>query len=459
MGLTLDRALAEAILGIDTLWGGDVMNPSGTGRFIADSWFSDEALPKSYTDATAAAVRAAGGLSAGKVDHAAVEAYLAAVDLRGALDLVASDGSGQAGGRGSFLAGLSICLEVMWDLAMEALDRGEPVPYARSVEASTGAAPTPSDSRAMLEALGGLLGDAGYSPEESILDAADAWRRDRMVPAASIGGLARAFIAELDAGTRAHVMPSLPEEMHGVPRANVEFLPIKDAWFSGSMNYLGRARTADGRPLYDASYEINASLEISIPEFMHLVSHEVVPGHVMTFAYVQHLYRLGKVGFEGTVLTMNSRYSTLAEGIANNALLMAYGVTEIGDLPDRDLQIGTILSLLQDDAKNQSSYLTWNEGLPQLEVAEILRRDFLVSEERAGKLSGPWAQHPILGRMYLPSYRAGTDAVAAWRRNHDPAVILPALYGCSGLVDVVTINEVLGSDVPAGTGRRASGSG
>lgn len=443
MNLTLDRALADAILGIDTLWGGDVMNPSGTGRFIADSWFSDEELPRSYTDATAAAVRAAGGLSAGEVDRAAIDAYLGAVDLRAAMDLVASEGPGQAGVRGPFLAGLSTCLEVMWDLAMESLDKGEPVPYSRSVEASTGARPTPSDSRAMLEALGALLGGAGYSPESSLLDAADAWRHDRMVPAASIGSLARAFIAELEAGTRAHVMPHLPEEMHGVPRANVEFLAIKDAWFSGSMNYLGRARTADGRPLYDAQYEINASLEISIPEFMHLVSHEVVPGHVMTFAYVQHLYVLGKVGFEGTMLTMNSRYSTLAEGIANNALLMAYGVTEISQLPDRDLQIGTILSLLQDDAKNQASYLTWNEGMPQPEVAEILRRDFLVSEERAGKLSGPWAQHPILGRMYLPSYRAGAEAVAEWRRRYDPQVILPALYGCEGLVDVVTINEVL----------------
>ncbi len=47
----LDRFVAGAILGIDTLWGGDVMNPSGTGRFIADSWFSDEELPQSYTDA------------------------------------------------------------------------------------------------------------------------------------------------------------------------------------------------------------------------------------------------------------------------------------------------------------------------------------------------------------------------------------------------------------------------
>lgn len=444
MALTLDRALADAILGIDTLWGGDVMNPSGTGRFIADSWFSDEPLPSAYSDATAAAVRAAGGLSAGEVDRGAIDAYLGAVDLRAALDLVASEGPKQAGVRGPFLDGLSICLEVMWDLAMEALDKGDPVPYARSVKASTGAAPTPSDSRSMLEALGAALSEAGYSPDRSLLEAADAWRRDRMVPAASIGTLARAFIAELDAGMQEHVLPHLPGEMTGVPRANVEFLPIKDAWFSGSMNYLGRARTEGGQPLYEAEYEINASLEISIPEFVHLVSHEVVPGHVTTFAYVQHLYELGKVGFEGTVLTMNSRYSTLAEGIANNAMLMAYGVTAIDELSDRDLRIGIMLSLLQDDAKNQASYLTWNEGMPQPEVAEALRRDFLVSEERAGKLSGPWAKHPILGRMYLPSYRAGTDAVAEWRRRHEPRKILPALYGCDGLVDVVTIGEVLG---------------
>ena len=42
---TFDAVLAEALIGIDTLWGGDVMNPSGVGRFIADCWFSDEPLP------------------------------------------------------------------------------------------------------------------------------------------------------------------------------------------------------------------------------------------------------------------------------------------------------------------------------------------------------------------------------------------------------------------------------
>ncbi len=56
-GDLMDQAgkyVADAVLGIDTLWGGDVMCPSGTGRFIADSWFSDEPLPAAYTHPAAA---------------------------------------------------------------------------------------------------------------------------------------------------------------------------------------------------------------------------------------------------------------------------------------------------------------------------------------------------------------------------------------------------------------------
>jgi len=442
----LDSTIASAILGIDTVWGGDVMNPSGTGRFIADSWCSDEPLPAAYTHPTAAAVRAAGGLSADDPDREALDAYLAAVDVPGAIAELRDGGGAVGGTRGAFLASLGENLQVMWDLAMEVLGRGDPVPYERSVLASCAAPPTPSDPRAKRERLGALLTGAGYPADDDagLPAAAAAWRSARMVPTATIPTLARAFIAELDAGAVAHVLPHLPAELEGVPRANVEFLPIKDAWFSGSMNYIGRARTADGRPQYEASYEINASLEISVPEFVQLVSHEVVPGHVTTFAYAQHLYTLDRVGFEGTVLTMNSRYSTLAEGIANNAILMAHGVSEIDQLGDEDLQIGTLLALLQDDAKNQASYLTWKEGWATPDVAAVLRRDFVVSDERAGKLSGAWARHPLLGRMYLPSYRAGTDKVAELRRRHSDAEVLPALYGCRGLVDVATVDQVLG---------------
>ena len=73
---SLDAHIANAILGIDTLWGGDVMNPSGVGRFIADSWFSDEPLPLAYTHPSAAKVRHSGGVSAKIPDRVSIEKYL-----------------------------------------------------------------------------------------------------------------------------------------------------------------------------------------------------------------------------------------------------------------------------------------------------------------------------------------------------------------------------------------------
>ncbi len=439
------RFVADAVLGIDTLWGGDVMCASGTGRFIADSWFADEPLAAAYTKPSAARVRETGGVGGKTIDRAAIETYLRDVDLPSAISGVRSEAEKIGGIRAKYLIGLADSLHVMWDLAMEILGKGPAVPYARCVEASTGKPPEPSQPQSKRERVAQLLSKAGYktSTADELIAAVDAWRSLRVTPMASVKPLGAAVIALFDQLAQKNVVPYLPKELHSVPRANNIFLPIKDAWFSGSMNYVGRARNADGSPQYEATYEINASLQISYPEFEQLVSHEVVPGHVTTFAYLQNLYVRGQVGFEATVLTMNTRCATLSEGIANNGILMAHGVTEVDQLPDEDLQIGVSLALLQDDAKNQSSYLTWGEGHKREEIAKVLRREFLVSDERADKLSGAWGQHPLLGRMYLPAYRAGTIKVAELRRKYRPEVVLPAIYGCFGLVDIVTVDDVL----------------
>ncbi len=443
------RYCADAVLGIDTLWGGDVMCPSGIGRFIADSWFSDDPLPLAYTSPLARRVRDSGGVGAKQVDSAAVAAYLNEVDPPAAIAGLKSEAGKLGGLRGKYLLGLSVSLEVMWELAMEMLGKGAAVGYERCVVASTGRAPEPSEPQAKRERVAELLGRAGHNSHPKshdgagLLAAVDAWRNDRVTPMASVRTLSSEVIEYFDRCSAMHLSPYLPKELAGVPRANIDFLPIKDAWFSGSMNYVGRARNADGSPQYEATYEINASLQISVPEFYQLISHEVVPGHVTTFAYLQNLYMRGLAGFEATVLTMNTRAATLFEGIANNAILIAHDVTELDQLPDDDMQIGALLALLQDDAKNQSSYLTWGEGKPQAEVARVLRDDFLVTEERADKLSGAWGRHPLLGRMYLPAYRAGTEKVAEWRRKYPAEKVLPVIYGCKGMVNVCTAEDVL----------------
>jgi hypothetical protein len=442
--------VADAVLGIDTLWGGDVMCPSGVGRFIADCWFSDEPLPPAYTHPAAARLRQSGGVSGKTIDREALDHYLRDINIPKAIAGLRQEAAKMPGLRNPYLIGLADSLDTMWDLAMEVAGKGKPVPYARCVEASTGKPPEPSQPEKKRDRVAELLARAGYLQSDgkngsALLQAVDAWRRDRISPMASVRALGAAVIAHFDNLSAKNLLPYLPKELAPVPRANIDFLAIKDAWFSGSMNYLGHARNADGSPKYEATYEINASLQISYPEFEHLVSHEVVPGHVTTFAYLQDLYVRGKAGFETTVLTMNTRAATLFEGIANNAILIAHGVTEVDQLPDEDLQIGVLLALLQDDAKNQSSYLTWGEGKPQKEVAAALRRDFLVTEERADKLSGAWGRHPLLGRMYLPAYRSGTERVAQLRRTYPAEKVLPAIYGCNGLVDIQTVDLVLKS--------------
>jgi hypothetical protein len=441
----LDCCVADATLGIDTLWGGDVMHHSGEGRFVADSWFSGVPLPPAYTHPTAARLRQTRGIQAKSPDREAIDAYLDAIDVRGAIREIGDKAKALPARRRRYLKGLVKSLEVMWDLAMEILGKGETVPYERCVRASTGFEPQPSNPSAKRKRVRELLDRAGYPSSGSMeLHAAvDAWRGERMIPRSSIPALSSAFVAEFDQLAQKNLLPYLPKALHAVPRSNIRFFPITGSYFSGSMNYVGRARKEDGSPEYEANYEINSSLQISVPEFQQLVSHEIVPGHVTTYAFLQNLYERGKVFFEATVLPMNTLGATLFEGLANNAILIAYGVTEIDQLPDRDMQIGALLALLQDDAKNQSSYLIWKEGVPQREVAAILRHDYLVSEERAEKLSGVWGHHPLFGRMYLPSYRAGTEKVADLRRKHPPERVLPALYGCRGLADILTIDAAI----------------
>ena len=152
----------------------------------------------------------------------------------------------------------------------------------------------------------------------------------------------------------------------------------------------------------------------------------------------------GLAGFEATVLTMNTRAATLFEGIANNAILIAHGVTEVDQLPDEDMQIGVLLALLQDDAKNQSSYLTWGEGKPQAEVAA----------DAAPRFPGQRRARRQAFRRVGKTSAAGTNVSSGVPRGHGqespncgasmPAErVLPAIYGCFGLVDINTVDEVL----------------
>jgi len=440
-----DRLLADAILGIDTLWGGDVTTPTGAARVVADTWFSDEPLPPAFTVPAAARLRATGGVAASVPDRPAIAAYLDAVDVKGAIAGLRDASGAQPGPRRDYGLGLAECLDAAWDLAMEVLGEGPPVPYERFVRAACGCDPAPSNPARTRQLLAELLARAGHNSGGAgqLQGAVDEWRRQLVVPARSLRLLSRAFVARFDHLAEENLVPYLPQFLATVPRCNITFQPVDGLPYTSSCNYVGRARKADGSPEYEATYELGSNLAISVPEFAQLVCHAVVPGHVTRLAYLQGLYVRGGLGFEATVTAMCTRGTTLAEGIAVNSLLIAHGVTEVEDLPEEDLQIAMLLAMLVQEGKSRASYLTWKEGAPQREVAAVVRNEYLMSEERADLLSRIWVRHPLVGRMYVPCFRAGMEVVADLRRRFPPEKVLPVLYGCSGLMDITTVGAAL----------------
>ncbi|MBI5537160.1 MAG: hypothetical protein HY898_30840 [Deltaproteobacteria bacterium] len=441
-----EQAVAGAIIAIDTLWGGDVNCRSGMGRVIADSYFSGKDLPECYTGEAADKLRKSGGVSAKQPDREAIRSYLATWKPADQIDRIVKHASTFEPMRRSLVLALADTMRVQLDLAMELLGDGPPVAYERCVIASTGEPAREASTKAELEQVRDLLGQLGEkvpSGSGGLLEAIDAWRGRTWVGHEGIDKANQRVISELEALVLDNFVRHLPEELKQVPRANVKFILLKEAWFSGSMNYIGRARKPDGTPEYEAEYELNASIQKSQAEFLHLVSHEVVPGHVTTFAFIQNQYHRGLLGFESTILTMNTRHSTLFEGIANAALVMAHGVRTPEELPNPEMRLGLLLSQLEDIAKNNASFYTWALKMPPEEIKRRLRSDCLASQERADKLTDAWAKHALMGRAYMPSYLFGTDLVLRLLREHGPEKMIPIFYGLRGLCDCVTIHDLV----------------
>ena len=225
-----ERAVAEAIIGVDTLFGGDVNNPSGMGRFIADCYFSGKPLPAAYHDPLAAKLRESGGVGAKAPDKTTCLAYLAAHDPRGHLKHVRREAAGMAALRREYVEGLAGSLETMLDLVAEILGEGPKVDYARCVFASNGKPPRYSKTEEDRALVRTLLKKAGFDPAThggDLLRAVDAWRLAHRVRREEIRSVSDHLVPRLDQMAVARLLPHLPPELHRVPRANIRSCPSR----------------------------------------------------------------------------------------------------------------------------------------------------------------------------------------------------------------------------------------
>lgn len=447
--LTKDNVtIATAVIGVDTLWGGDVDDFSGTNRLIADSYFSDYELPPCFFDSVAERLRVSGGVLGNEVSNHDIVQFEKKFAIRECIAFLQSGASATTEVQKKYQARMGKALEAMLDLALAERGLISEIPYARLVEAGTGFAPQlfdVSDVRAHIKAL---LENSGEGPSlynGNLLAAVDAWRKKRVMSSAHMAEVNKILIPQLDALSIKNILPHLPASFAKVPRTNVVFKPIQGAHFSGSLNYLGKERAADGSPHYEAIYEINTEIEISKTEYEYLVSHEVVPGHVMTTALFHYLCftKAPGFGFESTIFPMCSPAATLAEGIANNALLLANGWQSETDIVDSDTRVALLLGVIQDYGKANISYRLHQEKMEPQKVAELTRVECLLTEERAQKLTFDWGAHPLLGKMYMPAYAVGTRVVGEALKKYGAAKLIPVLYGAKGPVDILSLNELL----------------
>ncbi len=440
--------IATAIIGVDTLWGGNVDDFSGTNRLIADSYFSDYELPPCFFDLTADALRESEGVLGKAVSNEDIIEYARKFSIRECIEFLQSGSSATTDVQKNYQVRMGKALEVMLDLALSQRGIVEEISYARLVEAGTGFAPQLFDVSEHRKIIIDVLEQIGEGPSlhhNNLLAAVDAWRSKRLLASSEMAEVNKVLIPELDVSTQKNILPYLPADFANVSRTNVVFKPIAGANFSGSLNYLGKERSADGSPLYEAVYEINAEIEITKTEFEFLVAHEVVPGHVMTTALTQYLCftNTSGFGFENTIFPMCSPAATLSEGVANMALFLARGWKSDADITDPDMRLAYLLSVLQDYGKANISYRLHQEKMEPAKVSELTRSECLLTAERAEKLTFAWGAHPLLGKMYMPAYAVGTNIVGDLLKKYGPEKLIPVAYGAQGPVDIISLGHLL----------------
>jgi DNA-binding MarR family transcriptional regulator len=109
-------------------------------------------------------------------------------------------------------------------------------------------------------------------------------------------------------------------------------------------------------------------------------------------------------------------------------------VTELEQIPDDDLKIGLLLALLQDDAKNQASYLTWQERRAEAKVAPVLRRENVLQHIQGVRIqraimSTPLSQRLQQDRFSGPVHAATLNLLIAAGFLRERSAILFAEFG------------------------------
>lgn len=449
----LDRKLSTLLIGVDTLFGGDAMHESGAHHMIADTWFSGTPPPEIYNDSFAQASR---NFDQGKEgapnvlkDANAVNAFVEQYGLRTLPDEIQDVPTTLGRDDRANVYHLTDALSVMLDTVLAQVNGREVPSFERRYHSATARTvdnvevADPTEAR---EKLRETLAQVGYevTPSRNLLETVQAWEKGKKIlDPEDVADVARRINAELLGVMRSRVFSHLnfgangyQPDLSDVAFAGHRFETISGVHFTGSSIYQGGEE--EGVPVLKGLFEYNTDHPVTEVGLYHLCAHEVI-GHYINAAVEDILWRDGRLNFFATMGTMCTPGVIFQEGWAQNIFELMYGSREAAaEAHGKDLLVALAHADLEDFGKNNSSVLYQKNGVSLDDVKKHLAEDCVQAAPIVKKLSGAWAQHPVIGPMYGPAYLRGREMVNTAIREHGNLPVAEIGYHIKGLVDIGT---------------------
>jgi len=232
------------------------MSASGTGRFIADSWFSGEPLPLAYTHPPPPVCANPAACPPRRPTAPPLTPTSPPWDIPAAIHALSkppSIASEAANVRERFppapIFPLSPIASKYVGPRHGNSGQGQPRAYERcGPRLHPAALRNPSDPIARRERVAELLGRGrlSFNDRAGMLAAVGRLAQGPLGPLASIRVMARRSSPGSNQMTASNLVRTFPVELHSVPRANIEFCPSRTPGLPVPMNYLGAATARNG---------------------------------------------------------------------------------------------------------------------------------------------------------------------------------------------------------------------
>jgi hypothetical protein len=287
---------------------------------------------------------------------------------------------------------------------------GEPIGYAEEVERCYGIRPTRTDEAvyaAAHEALDALLPGNG-----SLLDRREDWRESNMLEDDRLFPLLRELVADLRVRTR---------DTFGLPEGEeIALEPVSDEPWWAFNYYLGGLCS---------HVVINTDVPTTVQDAVHLVAHEVYPGHHTEHAWKERLIVQERGELGEVILMVPTPQSLVSEGIAETgvdvlldergraevaAIVARHGLEYDPELAHAIAEAAAPLATVGMDA----ALLIHEEGCSLEEAQAFVERWGLSTPDRAAHRIS-FVTDPTW-RAYVVCYSEGERLCRAWAGG-DPA--------------------------------------